>query len=217
MKILITSLFIASLLYSEQLPDLNIQTLSGKTKLSCEAILCLSTGNRPSECNPSINYYFNIHKKKWKDTKKARRNFLRICPVGDDAENDSDFTKLRDNILINLRSNCSLENLNKLVNRYENEHDMTSNLYKVNDKLLDSCKALMKSKYTYIKPVYTCNKTNNNWYPKKAWDKGIYYKKIPFWELDNFNDSEKYSFNDGDGISYYQKIELKKDCWKFEK
>ena len=31
--------------------------LTGDTKLSCEAILCLSSSTRPSECDPSLQRY----------------------------------------------------------------------------------------------------------------------------------------------------------------
>ena len=60
--------------------------LTGDTKLACEAILCLSSGTRPGECGPSLSRYFGISHKKWKDTVKARRNFLNQCPtVGEDS------------------------------------------------------------------------------------------------------------------------------------
>lgn len=60
--------------------------LTGDTKLACEALLCLSSGTRPGECGPALSRYFGISHKKWKDTVKARRNFLNQCPtVGEDA------------------------------------------------------------------------------------------------------------------------------------
>lgn len=55
--------------------------LTGDTRLACEAVLCLSSGDRPSECAPSIKRYFSIRHKKLGDTLKARRNFLKMCPV----------------------------------------------------------------------------------------------------------------------------------------
>lgn len=58
--------------------------LSGDTRLACEAILCLSSGTRPSECSPSLSRYFSIKKIKWSKTIKARLNFLKLCPVGAD-------------------------------------------------------------------------------------------------------------------------------------
>lgn len=59
---------------------------TGDVKYACEAILCLSTGNRPDECAPSINRYFSIKMKRLKDTLKARENFLALCPKVDSAE-----------------------------------------------------------------------------------------------------------------------------------
>lgn len=32
-------------------------------RLACEAVLCLSSGDRPSECAPSIKRYFSIKHK----------------------------------------------------------------------------------------------------------------------------------------------------------
>ena len=48
--------------------------LTGDTRLACEAILCLSSGTRPSECTPSLSRYFNITKRKLSDTIRARLN-----------------------------------------------------------------------------------------------------------------------------------------------
>ena len=55
--------------------------LTGDTKLACQAIICLSSGMRPGECSPALSRYFGISHKKWKDTVKARRNFLNQCPT----------------------------------------------------------------------------------------------------------------------------------------
>lgn len=57
------------------------EEFSGDTRLACEAILCLSTGQRPSECTPSLSRYFGIHKRKLSDTIAARRDFLERCPA----------------------------------------------------------------------------------------------------------------------------------------
>lgn len=58
---------------------------SGDTKLACEAVLCLSSGNRPSECNESIRKYYSISMKKAWKTARARKNFLDLCPAADPA------------------------------------------------------------------------------------------------------------------------------------
>lgn len=55
--------------------------LSGDTKLACEAILCLSSGTRPSECAPSIRRFFSIKHKKLHKQFQARLDFLNLCPI----------------------------------------------------------------------------------------------------------------------------------------
>lgn len=62
------------------------QVLTGTTRLACEAILCLSSSVRPSECTPSLNHYFAIlvYGKSgldWGATIAARHAFLSMCPV----------------------------------------------------------------------------------------------------------------------------------------
>lgn len=57
------------------------EVLTGDTRLACEAVLCLSSGTRPSECAPSLRRYFSISHRKFSDTIKARLNFLNLCPV----------------------------------------------------------------------------------------------------------------------------------------
>lgn len=57
------------------------QNLTGDVGLACEAILCLSSGTRPTECAASIARYFSISYKFWSDTLQGRINFLNLCPV----------------------------------------------------------------------------------------------------------------------------------------
>jgi hypothetical protein len=54
--------------------------LEGDERSACEALLCLSSGKRPTECQPSLNRYFSIHYKKPSDTYRARKKFLDLCP-----------------------------------------------------------------------------------------------------------------------------------------
>ena len=55
---------------------------TGLTRLSCEALLCLSSGVRPSPCNPALSHYFGINKVTWPATVAARLQFLNSCPTG---------------------------------------------------------------------------------------------------------------------------------------
>lgn len=62
------------------------QILDGLPRLACEAILCLSSSLRPSECTPSLNHYFGIqifnkYGLDWGATVAARRVFLGMCPA----------------------------------------------------------------------------------------------------------------------------------------
>ena len=49
-------------------------------KLACEAILCLSVGKPPHECNPALKRFYSIIAKKPQDLAKKRQNFLALCP-----------------------------------------------------------------------------------------------------------------------------------------
>ena len=57
------------------------EELTGDVRLACEAILCLATGQPPSECQPSLQRYFSITAKKLSDTIRMRLDFLNLCPV----------------------------------------------------------------------------------------------------------------------------------------
>ena len=56
--------------------------LTGVTRLSCEALLCLSSPARPAACNPALSHYFGIKKFTWPATFAARLRFLNKCPTG---------------------------------------------------------------------------------------------------------------------------------------
>ena len=55
--------------------------LTGVTRLSCEALLCLSSPARPGACNAALSYYFAIKKFAWPATFAARLRFLNKCPT----------------------------------------------------------------------------------------------------------------------------------------
>jgi hypothetical protein len=71
------------------LPTFSVQNiyaydlLTGIQRLACEALLCLAaTATQPAECAPSLDKYFSIVKTDPRDTFKARRDFLSLCPTG---------------------------------------------------------------------------------------------------------------------------------------
>lgn len=67
----------------------NDDIFTGDKRLACEAVLCLSSPQRPSECSSALNRFFGIKKfKKGKfsasRTKSARTQFLQLCPDAGD-------------------------------------------------------------------------------------------------------------------------------------
>lgn len=81
---------------------------TGDTKFACEAILCLSTGQRPSACTPSLTRFFSISFKRFSDTLKGRTNFLKLCPT---ANQDSRMEALVNDIT-NGAGRCDAASLN---------------------------------------------------------------------------------------------------------
>lgn len=74
----------SSVLMAAEMPELKF--LTGDTKLACEAVLCLSSPHRPSECNPSLQRYFSISYKSVSKTHRKRKDFLNQCPQVSDTE-----------------------------------------------------------------------------------------------------------------------------------
>ena len=60
---------------------LGAELLTGVTRRSCEALLCLSSPARPSACNAALSHYFGIRKFTWPATFAARLRFLNKCPT----------------------------------------------------------------------------------------------------------------------------------------
>lgn len=116
--------------------------LSGDTRLACEAILCLSTGSRPSECSPSLSRYFSIKKKKFSDTIKARLNFLDMCPVA------SQTPEMRTLVSAISRGagQCDAASLNQTVVYWSGNWD-SGETY-ISDRMPDYCAAYTGHAYT---------------------------------------------------------------------
>lgn len=202
--------------------DFQADLLSGDTKLSCEAILCLSSGTRPSECDPALNHYFSLNAKKWSDTIKKRRNFLQLCPVGGADIEDLVFADLRDNLLPNSDPRqCTAEYLNKQIeiehegnyNFYEGHNSYKS--YRINPNIPQQCYALYSHSYTALeKPDYVCNK---EFYSQLEWNLSAKLQRVSYKEYRNLQiqDRHEIEFSDGDGYTtyYYKKTPFSKTCW----
>lgn len=117
---------------------------TGDVRLACEAVLCLSSGTRPSECTPSIQKYFSITAKKLSDTIKKRKSFLNLCPA---ATQDAKMVALVDAIT-NGAGRCDYASLNSTLrvwNSYEDGAGYISNA------LPSYCTAYNGNAYTDIK------------------------------------------------------------------
>ena len=80
-KLAFATLLLGATLILQTNPAQADEVLTGLVKLSCEAILCLSTGSPPNECSPSLTHYFDIDFDDFSDTLDARIKFLNLCPV----------------------------------------------------------------------------------------------------------------------------------------
>ncbi len=220
MKKFIFSVIGTSFLFINAFANENEQTLqtdllSGDTKLSCEAILCLSSSTRPSQCSESLSYYFGLKAKKWSDTVTKRRNFLKLCPVGGADIEDLVFADLRDNVLPNSDPReCTAEYLNKQVETnyqdYYNSYNSYTN-YRINPNIPKQCEALYSHSYTAIeRPNYICS---GEFYSKLEWNLSAKLQAISYKEYRSLDNNSKYSISDGEGYSYYRKIPFSKTCW----
>ncbi|EAH7531322.1 hypothetical protein EOD62_09100, partial [Campylobacter jejuni] len=87
---------------------IDLSEFTGDTKLSCEAVLCLASPYKPSECAPALARYFGFSARYWSDVVRMRTNFLNLCPLGANntiKSDDKDLEAWR-NSLVNLTGTC---------------------------------------------------------------------------------------------------------------
>jgi hypothetical protein len=233
MKIILKLLAVAFLLFSVaqaqtsqddkgSILDNLEEELTGDTKLACEAILCLSSGERPEECTPSINHYFSLKAKKMSDTIKKRRNFLQLCPDGGDTE-DLVYKDLKENVLPNSDPRkCTAEYLNKQIEVQENNsYNSNSNsgiytssyqTYRVNPVVPRECQALYSHSYTDLnQPQYVCDK---KFYSSLEWKLGATLQAVSYREYMALSNNSRYYLDDGNGYAYYYKqVPFTKTCF----
>ncbi|MBP7609406.1 TrbM/KikA/MpfK family conjugal transfer protein [Thauera aminoaromatica] len=119
----------------------DVDVLSGDTRLACEAILCLSTGQRPSECTPSLDRYFGIKKKKLSDTLEARLNFLEQCPVADQTPQMSALVRA----ISRGAGRCDASSLNSTLRMWTGGD---GGEIQISDRMPDYCAAYTGQAYT---------------------------------------------------------------------
>lgn len=166
---------------------IELDMLSGDTKLACEAMLCLASPVKPPECSASLARYFSINAKKWGEVIAKRRSFLNLCPV--DATSDPEMYKYKNDILVNLEGECSVTSLNNRIEKKvirvdkvctDNGDGVTCkdvDIYgfRINPQLTNSCRLLSSSKYTDYHLKYTCDA---KFYEQEEWERGYELKEV---------------------------------------
>jgi hypothetical protein len=117
--------------------------LTGDTRLACEAILCLSSGTRPSECAPSLSRYFSISSRKLKDTLKGRLNFLNLCPASSQTPQMSSLVSA----ISRGAGQCDAESLNNTLLMSTGSDDGSTY---ISNQLPDYCVAYYGNGYTRL-------------------------------------------------------------------
>ncbi|OCR03149.1 conjugal transfer protein TrbM [Helicobacter pullorum] len=219
MKKAFLSIFSLSLLISI---ETQAQELTGDTKLACEAILCLSSGTRPSECNPALNRFYSISAKKISDTIKKRRNFLNLCPVS--YNDDLVLRDLTQNVLpASNPEECKPNYLNRQIETKQvfsnsNKNKFFTRYYRVNPNIPNHCNILFQHSYTdYQIPKYNCT---GEFYSQLEWNLSAKLTPISFQEFLKLDENQKYSYTYSCGsestcISYNRKTPFNKQCWSY--
>ena len=117
--------------------------LTGDKRLACEAILCLSTGNHPSECQPSLDRYFSIKKSHMGDEIQARLDFLHKCPASDQTKDMSDLV----NAIANGAGRCDAKSLNTETLTFGNDEGGT---VVIGNTMPDYCTNYVNNQYTRL-------------------------------------------------------------------
>ncbi|KQH96170.1 TrbM/KikA/MpfK family conjugal transfer protein [Campylobacter coli] len=196
--------------------------LTGDTRLACEAILCLSSGTRPGECSSSLARYFSIKfKKPWK-TVNARRAFLNLCPVQNDANiEDLVLNNLVDDVLpASDPRQCTPEYLNTQVEQSNNTYldELLGNRsYRIKTTMPNFCYSLINHEYTdYKTPKYKCS---GEFYSALEWRLSARLELVNWQEYQSLNDSQRYAISrscgDNTCYTYFKKTPFSKICWTY--
>lgn len=131
--------------------------LTGDVRLACEATLCLSSGERPNECAPSIRRYFSINHRKLRDTLNARRDFLKLCPASKEKGMDGLVEAL-----VHGAGRCDAKELNRIMKTNYQEYVCSErpSFSRDSDPV---CKWVTKSYVRNAKPHYCTVYFNHEW------------------------------------------------------
>ncbi|KAB1469113.1 conjugal transfer protein [Cronobacter sakazakii] len=131
------------------------QVLTGDPATACEAILCLSTGKRPDECDSALTHFFKIKGKDFKETLKKRKKFLKLCP----ASNEPGMPQLT-NAIANGAGRCDPAYLNSKLKEIkvtqvcqsyggrDGERCSPKITYRISDRLPSYCQVYLQNQFT---------------------------------------------------------------------
>ncbi|ELX4822019.1 hypothetical protein QJ306_001680 [Campylobacter upsaliensis] len=229
MKKILVSSFIAM--------SANGEILGGDAGLACEAILCLSSPAKPSECSPSLARYFGISLSKPHKTAQARANFLNQCP----ASSMTPEMKQQVASLSKLTGYCTEDELNANVEKKLIDKIGFKRIYeyRISPKMTENCRILTNLNYSDYAFKYTCNQQFyneidwHNGYTKEEVSKGAFDSleenlrleekkriKVGVYDWYKLPANERVSMETSSGAEYYKlepiyfkKHFIKKDCW----
>lgn len=239
-KVNLAIMFMLSSLFALNLNANDV--LTGDRRTACEVLLCLSSGQRPSECDPALKHFYSIKGKKPGDTLKKRKKFLELCPT--DSGNTATNIILADykGMLASVNPDeCKPEWLNKQfqnINRdthikYYRNNYLTSDSIKerytrINPNMPSFCPTFIDHQYTdYKMPIHSCD---GRYWTVAGFNRGYELITITKEEYERLNPDDRhyktrsYSYECGGDSSrtcyvkeeyYYQKIKIPKTCWSY--
>jgi len=115
--------------------------LDGDQRLACEAMLCLASVTRPAECAASLTRYFSISMRRFRDTVRARANFLRLCPVSSQQPQTQSIIENQEALM----DRCDAQSLNTVLMQAN-----TDGTVNVNDQLPEHCSGAASQTVRYV-------------------------------------------------------------------
>ncbi|EGI1666485.1 hypothetical protein IFI57_001261 [Campylobacter jejuni] len=213
---------------------IDLSEFTGDTKLSCEAVLCLASPYKPSECAPALARYFGFSARYWSDVVRMRTNFLNLCPLGANntiKSDDKDLEAWR-NSLVNLTGTCYIPDLNKKYQRTvlwietiqkcsHGEGCTTESIkhygYRIDPTLDNNCKILSSNKYSDYNLKYTCP---TKFYPEEDRFTADKLTEVSYSEYKNLPNNKRKIITSGFkttyyriDLGYYKKEWINKNCW----
>jgi hypothetical protein len=133
---LAATLVLSTALAAAAVPGHAQEVLTGDTRLACEAVLCLASGQRPNECSPSLQRYFSIRFRKPSDTLRERINFLKLCPASNQSPQAMGAGA----------GACDPASLNAALQGFQNLGDGSSRIA-ISNELPAACRAYIQNPY----------------------------------------------------------------------